>query len=64
LNRWALELGGHVRTGLEDNLRYDRTRLASSNAELVGLAADLCDTYGRRPATPAEAREILSLAAA
>ncbi|MEE9251296.1 MAG: 3-keto-5-aminohexanoate cleavage protein [Alphaproteobacteria bacterium] len=64
LNRWALELGGHVRTGLEDNLRYDRTRLASSNAELVGLAADLCDTYGRRPASPAEAREILSLAAA
>ena len=64
LNRWALELGGHVRTGLEDNLRYDRTRLASSNAELVGLAADLCDAYDRRPATPAEARELLSLSAA
>ena len=64
LNRWALELGGHVRTGLEDNLRYDRTRLASSNAELVGLVADLCDAYDRRPATPAEARELLSLSAA
>ncbi len=64
VSRWALELGGHVRTGLEDNLRYDKTRLATSNAELVGLAADLCDAYGRRPATPSEAREVLSLAAA
>ncbi len=61
--RWALELGGHVRTGLEDNLKYDRTRLANSNAELVAQAAALCGTYGRHPATPAEARSILGLSA-
>lgn len=64
VNRWAAELGGHLRTGLEDNIRYDKTRLASSNAELVGVAAEQCGEFGRRPATPAEARELLSLAAA
>jgi 3-keto-5-aminohexanoate cleavage enzyme len=62
--RWALERGGHVRTGLEDNLKYDRTRLANSNAELVAQAAALCAHYGRHPATPSEARIILKLPAA
>jgi uncharacterized protein (DUF849 family) len=61
LNRWSLELGGHCRTGLEDNVRWDKTTLAPSNAALVGRVADLCGEYGRRPATVAEAREILRL---
>jgi 3-keto-5-aminohexanoate cleavage enzyme len=61
MNEWCLELGGHTRTGLEDNLRFDRTRLACSNAELVERVADMAVRYGRRPATPAEARQILSL---
>jgi 3-keto-5-aminohexanoate cleavage enzyme len=61
VNRWSLELGGHCRTGLEDNVRWDRSRLAASNAELVERTAALCSDYGRRPATPAEAREILGL---
>jgi uncharacterized protein (DUF849 family) len=61
LNRWSLELGGHLRTGLEDNLRVPGGGLASSNAELVKLAADLCAEYNARPATPEEARQILSL---
>jgi uncharacterized protein (DUF849 family) len=61
LNRWSLELGGHCRTGLEDNVRFDKTRLAKSNAELVKRVADLCPEYGRHPATPAEARHLLSL---
>ncbi|MGE0797052.1 MAG: 3-keto-5-aminohexanoate cleavage protein [Lautropia sp.] len=61
VNRWALELGGHCRTGLEDNIRFDATRLAESNAELVRRVADLCGEYGRTPATPAEARTILRL---
>ncbi|MGB8181923.1 MAG: 3-keto-5-aminohexanoate cleavage protein [Stellaceae bacterium] len=64
VNRWCLELGGHVRIGLEDNLRYDKTRLAKSNAELVTRVTDICDEYDRRPATPAEARQILGLAPA
>jgi uncharacterized protein (DUF849 family) len=63
INRWALELGGHCRTGLEDNIRFDKTRLAASNADLVARLADLCKAYDRRPATPAEARQMLSLPA-
>lgn len=62
INHWALELGGHLRTGLEDNLRYDKHRLATSNAELVARVADLCGQYGARPASPKEARALLGLA--
>ena len=61
MNHWALELGGHCRTGLEDNIRFDRERLAASNAELVARVAALCADYGRHPATVAEARKLLSL---
>lgn len=61
VNHWALELGGHCRTGIEDNIRFDKTRLAKSNAELVARVADLCSQYGRRPATVHEARQILGL---
>jgi uncharacterized protein (DUF849 family) len=56
-------MGGHVRTGLEDNIRFDRDRLARSNAELVARVAGLCDDYGRHPASTAEARQILQLPA-
>ncbi len=62
LNRWSMELGGHCRTGLEDNIRLDRDTLAPSNAALLARAAALCPDYGRHPATPAEARALLSLA--
>jgi 3-keto-5-aminohexanoate cleavage enzyme len=61
LNRWSLELGGHVRTGLEDNVRLDRNTLAPSNAALVRRVAELCPEYGRRPASVAEARDLLKL---
>ena len=61
VNQWCLETGGHCRTGLEDNTRFDQTRLAASNAELVRKIVDACDRYGRRPATAAEARAILGL---
>jgi len=64
VNHWALELGGHCRTGLEDNIRYDQTRLAASNAELVRRVAALTLEHGRRVATPAEARQLLGLRAA
>jgi uncharacterized protein (DUF849 family) len=61
VNRWCLEMGGHMRTGLEDNLRIDADNLAPSNASLVSRAAELCSAYDRHPATPAEARSILGL---
>lgn len=60
-NRWALARGGHIRTGLEDNIYFEKGRLAASNAELVARAAALCAEYGRHPATPAETRELLHL---
>ncbi|MBM3520240.1 MAG: 3-keto-5-aminohexanoate cleavage protein [Alphaproteobacteria bacterium] len=63
VNRWALSRGGHCRTGLEDNIRWDETRLAASNAELVGRVAELCRAHGRHQASAAEARRILSLPA-
>jgi uncharacterized protein (DUF849 family) len=63
LNRWSLELGGHCRTGLEDNVRLDKDRLAPSNAALVQRVVDLCPQYGRHPASVAEARALLGLAA-
>ena len=61
LNEWALELGGHCRTGLEDNLRFDRSRLADSNAELVARVAEMARANGRGVASPAQARSILGL---
>ncbi len=61
INQWCLELGGHVRTGLEDNIKFDKDRLARSNAELVSRVADLCAQYGRHAASPVEARKILQL---
>ena len=64
VNQWCLETGGHCRTGLEDNLKIAPDRLAASNAELVKKIVDNCERYGRRPATPAEARQILGLRAA
>jgi 3-keto-5-aminohexanoate cleavage enzyme len=64
LNRWSLELGGHCRTGLEDNVRLDKATLAPSNAALVRRVVNACAEFGRRPATPAEARTLLALPAA
>jgi len=61
VNRWCLDMGGHCRTGLEDNVRWNKSRLAASNAELVARVADLCGEYGRSVATPDEARQILGL---
>jgi uncharacterized protein (DUF849 family) len=61
VNQWCLQEGGHCRTGLEDNTRYDQTRLAASNAELVRRIADHCEEYGRRVASTTEARQLLGL---
>jgi uncharacterized protein (DUF849 family) len=61
--KWALDRGADaVRTGLEDNVRITKERLAKSNAELVKLAADAILEHGGKVATPREARERLRLA--
>lgn len=61
MNRWSLARGGHVRTGLEDNIYMERGVLAKSNAELVARLAGICGEYGRHAATPREARDLLGL---
>ncbi|MCC0069836.1 MAG: 3-keto-5-aminohexanoate cleavage protein [Rhodobacteraceae bacterium] len=63
LNEWAIALGGHARTGLEDNVRLDRDRLAPSNATLVRRVVELCGRYGRPVADWRTARVILALGA-
>jgi uncharacterized protein (DUF849 family) len=57
----ALMLGGHMRVGLEDNLRVTDTARAASNAELVEKATTLAPLLDRRPVNAAEARAMLGL---
>ena len=57
----SLQMGGHVRVGLEDNIYIRKGVLAKSNAELVEKAIRLAEELDREPATPDEARRILGL---
>jgi 3-keto-5-aminohexanoate cleavage enzyme len=59
----ALSLGGNVRVGLEDNFYGPDGEMARSNGDLVARARAMAADVGRRPATVAEARERLGLAA-
>ena len=61
VNEWSLEFGGHCRTGLEDNIKFDKNRLAHGNEELVERLASYSKTYNRPVATALEARGILGL---
>ncbi|MCC7208769.1 MAG: 3-keto-5-aminohexanoate cleavage protein [Anaerolineae bacterium] len=57
----ALNMGGHVRAGFEDNPYYRRGEAASSNAQLIERLVRLAREVGRDVASPAEAREMLGL---
>lgn len=57
----AAALGGNVRVGLEDSLWAGPGELAKSNAEQVYKVRQIIEGLGLMVATPAEAREILSL---
>lgn len=57
----ALKMGGHVRVGLEDNIYLEKGVLAKGSHELVEKAVELALRCGREPATPEEARKVLSL---
>lgn len=57
----ALMLGGHMRVGLEDNLRVTATERADSNAALVEKAMTLAPLLDRTPADAGEARSLLGL---
>jgi 3-keto-5-aminohexanoate cleavage enzyme len=57
----AVLCGGHVRVGLEDNIRMPNGELAKGNFELVEKAVQIIEVLGCQPATPDEAREIFGL---
>ncbi len=57
----ALSLGGSIRVGLEDNLYLPGGEMARSNGDLVAKARQMVTDVGRRPATVAEARQILGV---
>ena len=57
----AMAMGGHARTGLEDNLFYRKGELAESNAQLVARLARIAAELGRPLATPDQTRALLGL---
>jgi 3-keto-5-aminohexanoate cleavage enzyme len=59
----ALSQGGSIRVGLEDNFHLPDGTMARSNGDLVAKARQMTLDAGRRPATVAEARTMLGLAA-
>jgi len=61
INEWCVELGGHTRTGMEDNIRINKDTLAPSNASLVEITVEICKKYNRPVATCTQARNILNL---
>ncbi|MFL5847030.1 MAG: 3-keto-5-aminohexanoate cleavage protein [Solirubrobacteraceae bacterium] len=61
-NGLAVVMGGHVRTGLEDNPYLDASsRVPATNVELVARAVEQGRAAGRPVATPQEARDLLGL---
>ena len=61
VNVMAMLLGGHVRTGLEDCIHYQRGELARSNAQMVERIARIANDLGRGVATIEETRRMLGI---
>ena len=68
IGRWHLSVagaavtaGGHVRTGFEDVVYYERGRLAESNAQLIKRVAEMGREANREIATPEITRNLLRL---
>ena len=59
----AVLLGGHPRVGMEDNIYLEKGKLAPSNAALVEKAGKIIQILGDEIATPADARQMLSIGA-
>jgi len=57
----SLILGGNVRAGVEDNLYLPNGEMCRSNGELIAKARQMAEDIGRRPASVAEARELLGV---
>lgn len=61
LAKLAIEHGGHVRVGLEDNLYIEKGKLAQGNKDLVEKVVTMARAFGREIASPDEARIILGI---
>jgi uncharacterized protein (DUF849 family) len=61
LHRRALELGGNVRSGLEDTFYLPNGDKARNNGELVKALADIVREVGREIASADEARQTLGM---
>lgn len=57
----AIQHGGHVRVGLEDNIFIEKGVLAKGNADLVRAVVKMAEKHNRVIASPDEARQILSM---
>jgi uncharacterized protein (DUF849 family) len=61
VHRRSAELGGQLRTGLEDTFYLPDGSKTDSNGKLIEALVRLARECGREPATPAEARQILGI---
>jgi len=61
LHRRAAELGGQLRTGVEDTFYLPDGKKASSNGPLIETLARYARDAGRKVASPDEARQLLGL---
>ena len=64
VNTLAILLGGHVRTGMEDSLLYQKDQPVTDNTQFVRRVVRITEDVGRRVATPGEVRSMLGLAGA
>lgn len=61
VHRRCAELGGHLRTGVEDTFYLPDGTKTDSNGRLIAALAKIAREAGREPATPAEARQIMGV---
>ena len=61
LHRRCVELGGDVRTGLEDTLYLPNAERATNNGQLVETLVKIVHEVGKEVASTSEAREILNV---
>lgn len=57
----AMQLGGHARVGLEDNIYLEKNVLAEGSAPLVARAAAFARSIGREVVDPDRARQLLGI---
>jgi uncharacterized protein (DUF849 family) len=61
VHRKTAEMGGHLRTGVEDTFYLPGGEKVDGNGPLIEEIVDLARDVGREPATPDEAREMLGV---